>query len=584
MKITKIILIPLIIFILWLVVPSSVYAGGPCLTNLYRYSTTNGTDYLTYPPGATATCLTQTNLDNQGTHPNPITHAGWPSVPLVTPYPAGTEGSRHGCNANLSDGGICWIRSDTNNPEDVNKDACSTNTYFYVCDGKQTSCLNYSCNVGDPGCMRGNVDDSSTNPQTPLVNPDSNGANRTNTGHVGGCEAAPLGNNNDHYAQTVLAEQVSRVGCGKTIEMVTIGIEWYNDCISSSRPDYNHEFPDQCRGVHVADPGMSGQNNGGAFPDALVWYTGDCSTCESIVPPHDPALPANQVYAGQTYTASLTMGNGGGNAWTDTAQYRVGVQDDPTPLDNTWGINRMDAVAYPVNVGESGIFSAANVVAPNTPGEYTFNWQMIEDGAPSGTNKWFGTKCTSNVTVVSSPGAPTVNWLKIGQGRQNTTVNGVHGFSGRQDSAWRNPMTVEVNATAGTNADSTEYYVAFYKGTTLLSNTTFLSDVKERIGTDPANGILLSYSSSDQTSKVWLPCNQEWFDITSNINNVYDVRNCDNLLYYSINSFTNQSKWEILWDDNMGSGKFNTAGYATSNGIDIFSDLKGNLSPSPASN
>ena len=128
--------------------------------------------------------------------------------------------------------------------------------------------------------------------------------------------------------------------------------------------------------------------------DGIVGYVG--------MPPGSPPPPPAQDNAtagavtiplsmapGQTYAASVTMTNTGGTTWTTSNNYRLGSQN---PQDNvTWGLNRVD-LPNDVPSGTSVRFQF-NVVAPKTPGAYSFQWQMLREGVA-----WFG-QVTSNVTV-----------------------------------------------------------------------------------------------------------------------------------------------------------------------------------------
>lgn len=84
---------------------------------------------------------------------------------------------------------------------------------------------------------------------------------------------------------------------------------------------------------------------------------------------------------GQTLPVSLTFKNWGGTTWTSNANYRLGSQN---PQDNVlWaGANRI-----PLSSAESILPSQTktfnfNVTAPSTPGNYDFQWQMVQDGIP----------------------------------------------------------------------------------------------------------------------------------------------------------------------------------------------------------
>jgi hypothetical protein len=91
------------------------------------------------------------------------------------------------------------------------------------------------------------------------------------------------------------------------------------------------------------------------------------------------------MYAGHSYVVSVTMQNVGSTVWTAAQSFRLGSQH---PQDNTiWGTSRVFlAVAENIGPGGSKTFSFS-VTAPSAPGQYTFQWRMVQDGVA-----WFGTK------------------------------------------------------------------------------------------------------------------------------------------------------------------------------------------------
>jgi aqualysin 1 len=84
---------------------------------------------------------------------------------------------------------------------------------------------------------------------------------------------------------------------------------------------------------------------------------------------------------GELYDVSVTMQNVGTTTWTNALQYRLGSQ---APPDNfTWGLAR---VALPRNVAPNETVTFQfTVVAPATPGAYSFQWRMVREGVA-----WFG--------------------------------------------------------------------------------------------------------------------------------------------------------------------------------------------------
>ncbi len=88
------------------------------------------------------------------------------------------------------------------------------------------------------------------------------------------------------------------------------------------------------------------------------------------------AVPT-QVNVGQAFTATVTMKNTGTLAWTAANNIRLGSQ---SPQDNTtWGTHRiLLASSDKVLQGAQKTFTLS-LVAPSTPGTYTFQWQMLQE-------------------------------------------------------------------------------------------------------------------------------------------------------------------------------------------------------------
>jgi hypothetical protein len=95
--------------------------------------------------------------------------------------------------------------------------------------------------------------------------------------------------------------------------------------------------------------------------------------------------------AGQQYSVSVTMRNSGGTSWSPGALYRLGAIN---PYDNMrWGMSRVILAANDsVGPGQVRAFNWT-VTAPSTPGQYNFQWRMVQDGVA-----WFGVE-TANVVV-----------------------------------------------------------------------------------------------------------------------------------------------------------------------------------------
>jgi hypothetical protein len=118
--------------------------------------------------------------------------------------------------------------------------------------------------------------------------------------------------------------------------------------------------------------------SGGPAPAAT---THGATFVDQTVPP--------QMMADGSYTVSIQMRNTGAAAWTPTENYRIGTLN---PIDNeVWGFKRV-AVPGMVAPGTEATFKFA-LKAPRTPGEYNFQWRMVQDGI-----EWFGEE-TPNVLV-----------------------------------------------------------------------------------------------------------------------------------------------------------------------------------------
>ncbi len=108
----------------------------------------------------------------------------------------------------------------------------------------------------------------------------------------------------------------------------------------------------------------------------------NASAVSSTTPTH--------VTAGKTFSATVVMNNNGTTTWTTAGGYKLGSQD---PQDNTiWGFTR---VALPASTapGANASFTFTGT-APTTPGTYSFDWQMVQEGV-----QWFGTKSIASIIV-----------------------------------------------------------------------------------------------------------------------------------------------------------------------------------------
>jgi hypothetical protein len=96
--------------------------------------------------------------------------------------------------------------------------------------------------------------------------------------------------------------------------------------------------------------------------------------------------------AGQLYQVSVRFRNAGGTTWGPN--HKLGSQN---PHDNfTWGINRV-LQGGSVAPGQDALFTWI-VRAPTTPGNYNFQWRMLQEGV-----EWFGPTSTNVVVSVQAP-------------------------------------------------------------------------------------------------------------------------------------------------------------------------------------
>lgn len=87
---------------------------------------------------------------------------------------------------------------------------------------------------------------------------------------------------------------------------------------------------------------------------------------------------------GASVPVSLTFRNTGTFAWSANQTFKLGSQQ--TQDNNTWGFNRVSLSATDIiNQGQTQQFSF-NVIAPTVPGDYLFQWKLVQDS----TATWFG--------------------------------------------------------------------------------------------------------------------------------------------------------------------------------------------------
>ena len=130
---------------------------------------------------------------------------------------------------------------------------------------------------------------------------------------------------------------------------------------------------------------VPGNGNGAFNCQAQVWRRlPDVSA--NLISQSVPSI----MLPGQPYTVSITMQNVGPTTWTAGQGYRIG----PQPDNNAWGITRF---AVPNDVAPGATVTLTfNITAPATPGNYRFQWRMLQEGV-----QWFGDMTDVPVTVLA---------------------------------------------------------------------------------------------------------------------------------------------------------------------------------------
>jgi MYXO-CTERM domain-containing protein len=132
--------------------------------------------------------------------------------------------------------------------------------------------------------------------------------------------------------------------------------------------------------------------------DVLYWDSDDSTpayrpilTVDYILPEYQATFvsqvpPPAMMYTGQSVEVTVRFQNTGFNLWTVADDFMLGSQN---PADNTtWGLDRV-ALSQDRDYGETEEF-VFTITAPDSPGFYAFQWQMIDEGYG-----WFGDKSTN---------------------------------------------------------------------------------------------------------------------------------------------------------------------------------------------
>lgn len=158
-------------------------------------------------------------------------------------------------------------------------------------------------------------------------------------------------------------------------------------------PDY---FNFQWQMVQDSGVGYFGEKTKNGIVSAGAWLPqGSAPNYATFVSQSVPEV----MNAGQGYLVSITMNNSGTNTWPANGQsefsYKLGSQIPQD--DTTWGLNRV-ALPSSVKPGLSATFTFT-ATAPSTPGEYNFQWMMVEEPQAG----WFGTLTPTTSVKVTSP-------------------------------------------------------------------------------------------------------------------------------------------------------------------------------------
>jgi len=138
--------------------------------------------------------------------------------------------------------------------------------------------------------------------------------------------------------------------------------------------------------------------------ESVEWF-GDNSTNVVVTvsaPSNDADFISQSVpsamTAGEDYWVTVTMENNGGTTWTKATNYRLGAQHSPADIWNSGRVYLTESDTIDFDDQKTFIFQ---VTAPSTPGDYNFQWKMVEEGVA-----WFGDTTTNIVVSVSAPEDP----------------------------------------------------------------------------------------------------------------------------------------------------------------------------------
>ena len=131
-------------------------------------------------------------------------------------------------------------------------------------------------------------------------------------------------------------------------------------------------------------------------PNTAITVTDPLTNQAAFVSQTVPAI----LTAGTTNPVSLSFRNTGTTTWTPAGSYALASLN---PADNlNWGGNRV-ALAQTVAPGETALFNF-NVVAPSSPGNYDFQWRLLQNGVGP-----FGSPSDNLVISVTALPQPVTN-------------------------------------------------------------------------------------------------------------------------------------------------------------------------------
>lgn len=280
--------------------------------------------------------------------------------------------------------------------------------------------------------------------------------------------------------------------------------------------------------AHIVQP------PGGGYGILVYLLGGGAQTAQALSPgmvllpiPNDPffqdasfisqSVPGSMA-PGQSYPVSLTFENAGLIPWSQAQGYRLGAQ---APNDNsTWGPGRADlSTGQVVPPGAQATFSFT-VTAPTTPGSYTFQWGMLQEGVA-----WFGQSSPSTLVNISdfsafSPGTVFAENVSTPIGAPSLGLNLIQQSDGNLV-LYRNSTPLWQSYTGGQNCgagcvavfDGTGNLVVWQGSTSIWESGTHgvelvISDIAPYVTIWGQSGNLLwqgGQSASDVTTSSWFP-------------------------------------------------------------------------------